>query len=142
MDTPLFEHYSITGKIPDNTIELLKYYQEKSGQEIVFLSITSGWCPDCIKGTPRVKPALISRATSTCKRVMLVTVDVGTREEWRDPNGYLRIDPVLQVTNIPTLFYFDESLNVVGKLVECDLYDPPETLNTFLDEIFSLHPRD
>lgn len=105
--------------------------------DLVFVLVSSGWCPDCLKGSPRVPPTIEDAAEVTNKSAVLLTIDVGAREEWRDPENLLRRHPLLQVQKIPTLYHFSSQGEMLDKLVEVEIYEPPETLVEFVSKAFT-----
>jgi hypothetical protein len=105
----------------------------------VFVLVSSDWCPDCVKAGPRVPPAVAAVSQRLGVTSTLIKLDAGTRPQWRDPQNTYRISSLLQTTNIPTLYHITAEGRVGSRLVEADLYEPPERLAAFVEA--ALQPR-
>ena len=116
---------------------LVARHQTKSSG-FTFLLVSADWCSDCVKGSPRVLPALQAAAQKAKKHSTLLKLDVGTREQWRDPDHVYRRTPLLYTTNIPTLYHIGADGKVVNRLVESALYSPPDALEHFFNQAFSI----
>ncbi|KAA0198877.1 DUF953 domain containing protein, partial [Fasciolopsis buskii] len=62
----------------------------------------SQWCPDCREVDPLVKMALRDLPSNG----VFLTVQVGDRPTWKDPENPFRLNKACTVSSIPTLIEF------------------------------------
>lgn len=63
---------------------------------------SQSWCPDCRAAEPWLQHQIIPKASKLNWSVIIV--DIGTPEQWHDPNNKARTDQEFQLTTVPTLF--------------------------------------
>lgn len=120
---------------PEDLDALIQEHQKQS-PGLVFLLLSTDWCPDCVRGSPRVFPALAAVAQKAQKHATLLKLDCGKREQWRSPDHAYRFNPLLHTKSIPTLYHVGSDGKVLDRLVEAALYAPQESLPAFLEKAF------
>jgi len=102
--------------------------QEPQASKIILLFMASidpstgkSWCPDCRAAEPVVEDALtawIASHTQESKTAVFVTVYVGQKPEWKDPNCVWRGEPY-KLKSVPTLIVNEKE----GRMEEEQLLD-------------------
>ena len=77
------------------------------------------WCSDC-QGS-KVQQEQIRQAAWK-NGWSLLEGDVGTRTEFRDPTNYLRVDPLYQVSYVPTIYAIVNGA-ITMRIVDTQIYD-------------------
>lgn len=92
--------------------------QSYPGDTDCLVLFESQWCPDCVRATPEIKTVCVSEQTR------LLIVNVGSREEYRNPENKLKFEP-WNLKCIPTLcclnsWRLDTAINSrLDKELEC-----------------------
>ncbi|XP_065181103.1 thioredoxin domain-containing protein 17-like [Sycon ciliatum] len=60
----------------------------------------ASWCPDCVTADPVIASELPKVAKAGA---VLIHVDVGGRDAWKDKQNAYRTHPQLKLTSVPTL---------------------------------------
>ncbi|KAF9921981.1 ribosomal 40S subunit protein S24B [Linnemannia zychae] len=107
--------------IEDIHVAVEKAIKEHKGSDVFVYFYASidpntgkSWCPDCVTAGPVVEDYF-----SKLDNVVLIDAPVGDRAKWKDPNHFLRSDPVIKITAVPTLVHW----NTKSQLVENDCED-------------------
>jgi len=111
--------------------------QHGNGQTAaLFVLVSSEWCGDCIKGCPRVVPAISAESTNRKAPAVLIKLNAGERPVWRDPHHAYRESSLLRTKSIPTLYSISGG-KVSAELVEGRLYEPEDDLSQFVATAFA-----
>ncbi|KAL4924620.1 uncharacterized protein BDV17DRAFT_274142 [Aspergillus undulatus] len=87
------------------------------------------WCPDVVAALPH-----LTEVFSASNAPQVTFVEVGQKDEWREPSNVYRT--TWKLTSIPTLVRFervDGQVKEVGRLVEGEILDRAR-LNAFVGE--------
>ncbi|KAL5112097.1 Thioredoxin domain-containing protein 17 [Taenia crassiceps] len=88
--------------------EVLDNVHKYSGRRCFLYFIASpdvtgeSWCPDCRIAQKPVEDAVKLLPQNS----VFLTIHTGNRKEWKDPNNAFRLEPLLQVSKVPTLMEF------------------------------------
>ncbi|XP_030757869.1 thioredoxin domain-containing protein 17-like [Sitophilus oryzae] len=72
------------------------------------------WCPDCVKAWPIVEKQISQLPEDS----HFITVEVGDRETWKDPNCGFRKDARTKLLVVPTLIRWNKPQRLNGEQLE------------------------
>ena len=89
------------------------------------------WCSDCVDA----KAALANVIIPALEKIggKFITVNVGQRDEWKNPNHQLRKHAIFNVPKVPTLMFIRDAQKV-AQLVEEQIWDTKMS-EAFLSEV-------
>ena len=113
---------------PETYAENLESFKKRNPTHLAFA--IAEWCSDCAAAHDIMK-SIEDDALKT--KWSVLTADVGLHQQWRDPNNYMKKDPLYQAKNIPSVFLVKNG-EVVFAIREDEIFDF-SILNKLLDII-------